>query len=95
MNKNKIITLLGLFAMSMMVMAQGSEKLVSNQILNQKVVDEGDSGMFNAVALEEKDDKGRDEKANNFNPSLIPYNYFQLFLVVFIGLTTCFSAMAS
>lgn len=66
MNKNKIITLLGLFAMSMMVMAQGSEKLVSNQILNQKVVDEGGSGMFNAVALEEKDDKGRDEKANNF-----------------------------
>ena len=52
MNKNKIITLLRLFTMSMMVMAQGSEKLVSNQILNQKVVDEGGSGIFNAVALE-------------------------------------------
>ena len=31
----------------------------------------------------------------HFNPSLIPYNYFQLFLVVFIGLTTYFSAMES
>ena len=30
-----------------------------------------------------------------FNPSLIPDNYFQQFLGVFVGLTICFSATAS
>ena len=30
----------------------------------------------------------------DFNPNLIPYNYFQLFLGVFIVLTNCLSAMA-
>ena len=29
------------------------------------------------------------------NPSLIPDNYFQQFLGVFVGLTVCFSAIAS
>ena len=29
------------------------------------------------------------------NPSLIPDNYFQQFLGVFVGLTICFSATAS
>ena len=32
---------------------------------------------------------------NGFNPSLIPDNYFQQFLGVFVGLTICFSATAS
>ena len=31
----------------------------------------------------------------SINPSLIPNNYFQLFLVVFVGLTVCLSATAS
>ena len=30
-----------------------------------------------------------------FNPSLIPDNYFQQFLGVFVGLTVCFSETAS
>ena len=39
-------------------------------------------------------DKKKDEATDAFNPNLIPYNYFQLFLGVFIVLTNCLSAMA-
>lgn len=54
MNKKRFITLLSLFAVAMMVVAQGGDKLVSKQILKQKIVDEGGSGMFKAVAVKEK-----------------------------------------
>ena len=33
-------------------------------------------------------------EVDGINPNLIPYNYFQLFLGVFIVLTNCLSAMA-
>lgn len=36
-----------------------------------------------------------DEDAKDINPSLIPDNYFQQFLGVFVGLTVCLSAKAS
>ena len=35
------------------------------------------------------------EYHKSFNPSLIPDNYFQQFLEVFVGLTVCLSATAS
>ena len=35
------------------------------------------------------------DDTKNFTPSLIPDNYFQQFLGVFVGLTICFSATAS
>ena len=54
MNKKRFITLLSLFSVALMVLAQGRDKLVSNQILMQKVIDEGGNGMFKA------------EKAKNF-----------------------------
>ena len=39
-------------------------------------------------------EKLKDSEGNKINPNLIPYNYFQLFLGVFIVLTNCLSAMA-
>ena len=34
-------------------------------------------------------------RTSHLSPSLIPDNYFQQFLVVFVGLTVCLSATAS
>ena len=41
------------------------------------------------------DDKGHEALFEKLNPSLIPDNYFQQFLGVFVGLTVCLSAKAS
>ena len=46
MKKNTLTTIL--LSVALTATAQGSDKLVSNQILMQKVIDEGGNGMFKA-----------------------------------------------
>ena len=54
MNKKKIFSLLGMLMMATTAMAQEGSTPTSNQIVKQKVVDNGGSGMFKAVAVKEK-----------------------------------------
>ena len=50
----KTLALVGMLAMTLSMSAQESDTLISNQILKQKIVDDGGSGMFKAVAVKEK-----------------------------------------
>ena len=50
----KTLALVGMLAVTLSMPAQNSDTLISKQILKQKVVDNGGSGMFKAVAVKEK-----------------------------------------
>ena len=50
----KTLATLGLVLMTLSVSAQSNDTLISKQILKQKIVDGGGSGMFKAVAVKEK-----------------------------------------
>ena len=50
----KTLALVGMLAVALSMPAQNSDTLISKQILKQKVVDDGGSGMFKAIAVKEK-----------------------------------------
>ena len=54
MNKKKTFSLLSLLMMAIAAIAQDSSTLISNQIIKQKIVDNGGSGVFKAIAVKEK-----------------------------------------
>lgn len=54
MNKKKTFSLLSLLMMAIAAIAQDSSTLISNQIIKHKIVDNGGSGVFKAIAVKEK-----------------------------------------